>query len=298
MVYISDTTSSEVFSVEEYVDYVRRNVDVRDFESVVESASALRSLANNRKFVLDGYHDELKRCWAGASVNENSPQSIVIASERDYFVRTNIWLPVEERLADFEKSLYSYDLAHDHNFNFVTVGYFGEGYKTDLYTYDYNKVDGYEGEHVDLEAHGRHQLIPGRTMVYEAGRDVHVQRTPAEVSVSLNLMCRNARIEPTQQYIFDVEKSCISRGAGDLTSTRMFLLDLMRAMHDENTIDILQDVAASHRCDRTKAYALRVLRDIRPKDAEYFLTRATSRVAALSMLPLVQGSGSRDYSST
>ena len=222
MVFMKDFECDQTMSVDEYIAFIEENVDVLDIDSLIENSWALRALANNRSFVLDNYHSELKSVWKGDSINENLPQTIIIAQRPDFYIRTNIWLPLEGVGVQtaFQKSLYSYDLAHDHNFNFVTVGYFGPGYETDLFEYDYHRVQGYEGERVDLEERGRHQLVPGRTMVYRAGKDIHIQRTPEELSVSLNLMCRARETRHSQQFIFDVNQKTIARGAGDRCKSR------------------------------------------------------------------------------
>lgn len=284
-------------SLDEFMDFVSAEIDVEDFDSVVEGAWALRALANDRDFVLENYHKELKTYWAGQSDNENLPQSVLLAVSRDFYVRTNIWLPLDDHdpNSGFERSLYSYDMAHDHNFHFVTVGYFGPGYETDLYRYDRSKVEGFEGEFVELENCGREQLTPGRTMVYQAGRDIHTQHAPSEVSVSLNLMCRPRDIAITPQYIFDPKAHQLVKGAGDLVSTRLFLLDLCRHLHDDETVTILADFARSHRCDRTRAHALNILREIRPAEIDNFARSASSTVVRLSERALARGSGTRDH---
>lgn len=298
MVAIIDCNTDKRLSVAEYVDLIESTVDVEDHDSVLESAWALRALANDRDFILDSYHEELKRHWKRDSENIFSPQSVRLGSGTNFFIRSNIWLPLlnENEHSMFERQLYSYDLAHDHNFDFVTVGYFGSGYETDLYEYDYDAVNGYVGEQVDLRPGGRHQLHPGRVMVYRGGRDVHVQRVPAEVSISLNLMCTTRRLKSSQQYLFDVRDSRIVNGAGDLTSMRMFLIDLLRHLNDENTVDLLSEFAVHHKPPRSRALAYKVLRDLAPLEAERLANVIPREVAELSELPLVLGSGSRDYS--
>lgn len=298
MVHILDAELETSLTLAEYVDYVEGNVDSTDIDSLVEHAWALRALANNRTFVLDEYHNELKACWSGTSINENSPQSIILARTGDFLIRSNIWVPVPPSSvhSDFERNYFAYDLAHDHNFSFVSVGYFGPGYETDLFEYDYASVQGYEGEHVDLVELGRHQLRAGRVMVYRSGKDVHVQFPPEEVSVSLNLMCRAEDTRTAQQYIFDVKNKTITRGAGDVASTRLFLVDIFRTLHDDNTVDLLHQVVSRHRCTRTQAFALNVLSEICPGEMEHFLSSAKSEAIKLSTLPLVYGSGGREYS--
>lgn len=161
--------------------------------------------------------------------------------------------------------------------------------------YDRNLVQGFEGELVEIDECGREQLSPGRTMVYEAGRDIHIQREPTTVSVSLNLMCRPARMQDTPQYIFDVDRRRIARGAGDLVSTRLLFLEFFRHLNNEDTVDILADVVAQHRCSRTRAHALNVLLDLKPSDGDFFRRFATPEIVALSARSLARGSGTRDH---
>lgn len=297
MVAFIETDPSRKLSLGDYLALTEREVVSNDFSSVAESAWALRALANDRNFVLDKYHEELKRHWEGTSENENLPQSIVFAKTKDFYVRSNIWLPIQASgvQKEFQQALYSYEMPHDHNFHFVTVGYFGPGYQTNLYRYDRDKVQGYEGEAVDIEECGMEQLTPGRTMVYEAGRDIHTQREPEAVSVSLNLMCRPTHMTETPQFIFDVSTGRIAKGAGDLVSTRLLLLEFFRHVHDEDTVQLLADIAVDHRCVRTRAHALNILRDVRPDEGDFFEAKATLDAIALSKRTLAFGSGTRDH---
>ncbi|WP_267397246.1 MULTISPECIES: hypothetical protein [unclassified Sphingomonas] len=299
MVSIQDAVVNDALTLAEFIEHVETKVDVDDYDSVVENAWALRALANDRDFVLRGYHEELKRHWQAEAANVQSSQTTRLGAGKGFYVRSNVWLPIAEGAhAAFERQLYSYDLAHDHNFDFVTVGYFGSGYDTDLYSYDYDAVDGFVGEHVDLEDHGTHKLHPGRVMVYRGGRDIHVQRTPPDVSVSLNLLCTSRRMHKTQQYLFDVTNRTIVNGAGDLCSMRMFVLEILRHVNDQNTIDVLSNFAEKHPSDRSRAYALNVLRDLDADEADRLSCRLPTDVVRLSAKTLVNGAGSRDYSRT
>jgi hypothetical protein len=196
-----------------------------------------------------------------------------IIRAQTFFVRANIWLP---KLADevhqkSEQTLYAYELPHDHNFHFVTVGYYGDGYRTDLYSYDIDKVTGYLGEHIEIESLGPKTLGPGDIMVYKANADIHVQYQPDSLSVSLNMIpLSNPHIFESPQFVFDVENKTICAGVSDQVSSRIFLLDFFRHMHNENTISLLGDVMVKHECPRTRGAALSVIHDIAPNDGDYF----------------------------
>lgn len=292
MVYTLDLDTNSVMELDEYVEFVEQNVDVRDLDSIVAGAPALRALANNRTFLLDLYHDQLTAYWADPTDGRALPQSIVPARRENFYVRANIWLPITgyDEKTEWERNLYSYDVAHDHNYHFATVGYYGPGYETDIFEYDYDKVLGYEGEQVELTPLGRYQLTPGRVMVYRAGKDIHIQHPPRDVSVSLNLMCRADDTNSPQQYLFDVRRSVLLRGAGDVVSMRLFLLDTTKYIHNDETVGILSDFAEKHICARTRGYALTILDQLDPQQGERLRSKVSPETLRYHGLPLVNGS--------
>lgn len=103
-----------------------------------------------------------------------------------------------------------YGLPHDHNFNFLSYGYFGPGYLSDDYDYDGGSVRGTPGEAAGLVAMGRRQLSPGALVLYRARRDVHCQLPPPALSVSLNLMAFDPAQPWIDQYRFDLASGTIA----------------------------------------------------------------------------------------
>ena len=57
-----EADTQDVVTLEEYVDYIVRQVDVDDEASILASAPKLRALANNRRMVGDYLTEEL-RTW-------------------------------------------------------------------------------------------------------------------------------------------------------------------------------------------------------------------------------------------
>lgn len=216
-------------------------------------------------------------------------------SKGGFFVRANIWLPIQagKRTEQFEKRLYAYDLPHDHNFSFLTVGYFGPGYVTDIYQYDHSRCVGYLDEPVELEHQGRYQLIPGRIIEFRSGRDVHIQYVPESVSVSLNLLCRNPKSDWQQQYIFNLERSTVAGGAGDVLSNRLFVVEAAGAFGNAETISILSDLVDGFPCAKTKAIAVQAIARISPDEGERVLSCAPLGVRELSLLKIITGNYAR-----
>ncbi|MBT2543060.1 hypothetical protein J7E99_20695 [Streptomyces sp. ISL-44] len=87
---------------------------------------------------------------------------LLLGSGTDYMVRANIWLPPTGMDPRQEQVLHSYELAHDHPFSFLTVGYFGPGYETTIWEYNPDTLTGQPGEQVELELLEHTDLPPGQ----------------------------------------------------------------------------------------------------------------------------------------
>jgi hypothetical protein len=267
MVHVIDRPEARKLSLPEYVDYIRENMDPRSVESILEHAWALRALANDRDFLLEEILRYGHAVADGLSDPGKGGATIVLAEQEAFYVRANIWLPDGERGSEEQLSFYSYDLPHDHNFTFLTVGYMGSGYRTELYRYDYDLLDGVPGEPSQARACGIDHLTPGKMMLYEAGKDIHIQFPPATPSVSLNLIIRPVLGRDTQQYIFSRDASRIVGGSTDTVTNRLSMLEFCIDHHDESTIRQVEEIARGNACFRTQAYALSVLRRIAPDRA-------------------------------
>jgi len=255
----------------------------------------LRALANNRDFLLDFYFRELKALYDQKSGNLLTPQSVTLARTPDFFVRSNIWLPpnTNTEIQKSEQKIYAYNLPHDHNFDFVTVGYYGEGYETDLFQYDIESVTGYIGEPVEMMDCGRERLTPGRIMIYKANTDIHIQYEPSRISVSLNLVPILESLFSRPQFVFDPVKREISAGVSDQVGSRVFLLDFCRHMHDDNTVDLLETIMTEHPCSRTRGQCLNVLEDIMPDEKDRLRSKAPPSTMKFNRSDLVHAGYAR-----
>jgi hypothetical protein len=234
--------------------------DPGDEESFAAAAPLLKRLANNRDFLAELAVDELKdRCTRQSLENRYSSQVIMLhrASEK-FFIRANFWPSERDSvLRTSGTSPFFYHVPHDHNFSFLTVGYFGPGYWSEYYEYDYESVVGLPGEKVDLRFVERARLEPGKVMLYRAHRDIHDQLPADDLSVSINIMEASNRLPFLSQYRFDVKKCEV---AGILTRTSSEALLALAAQHEgSNARDLVESFAADHPCDRIRFTALREL---------------------------------------
>ena len=186
-----------------------------DAESLNHAALQLRRLGNNQTFLGDMLIDELKRQQRDDS-GENSygPQVIMLrpAGKGNFFIRANIWPSEDEHaMRASGGGAFVYSQPHDHNFNFLTVGYFGPGYWSNYYEYDYEDAIGYRDEPVALRFIERSRLEQGKIMLYRAHVDVHDQAPADALSISINIMHTTGAQAWLDQYSFDLENQRIGR---------------------------------------------------------------------------------------
>ena len=175
-------STSNAISIGEYLEHVRSKVNLRDEDSLAASAPMLRALANDRELVVRELNRRIENFLADGAIP--SAQSLALGGGDDFYVRANIWPAIADMASGRAyQDQFAYNLAHDHNFTFMTVNYLGPGYETEIYEYDFDKVEGYIGEAVDLRFLEKIRFGTGIVMLYRASRDVHVQYAPTELTM-------------------------------------------------------------------------------------------------------------------
>jgi hypothetical protein len=276
MVVKLDKPVHTVMELSEYKEFVEANVDVLDYDCICETAWALKALANNRRFFGDEINRSLVAFMDGRPFKGHTSNSVVFYNCRDYGIRANIWLPLNEdpirRL--HEATFYGYSGYHDHNFHLVTAGYFGPGYDSDLYEYDRGELKGDPGDVVDLTYKGRIRLAVGDVITYKAFHDIHAQEPPSDVSVSLNLRVHPPELEKRRLFFFDVEAGTVMSPVSNGDERFANYVRMARYLFDENTIEPLLTLAKCHPADAVRRTALEELVALRPNDRNYFATQA------------------------
>ncbi|QZH75344.1 MAG: transposase [Erythrobacter sp.] len=226
-------------------------------ESLLGAAHWLRRLGNNRDFLGDMLLDELKRgVKAAEDASDYGPQVIMLSTlGSEFYMRANFWPSVDEHMFRASgRGAFSYELPHDHDFDFLTLGYFGPGYASDYWEYDYERVAGAIGEAAGLQFVERSTLTPGKLMHYRAHLDVHSQLPPESLSVSLNVMHAGGAQGWLDQYRFDVEKNEIA-GVISPGGSETFLRVAV-GLGGEEARDLAHHFAGSHPSDRMRLTAL------------------------------------------
>ena len=111
-------------------------VDLDDEASLAHAALLLAGLARNRDFLADHIVAELKSSFADQlELSRYSAQVFLLhRSSRGHFLRANLWpAATDAAYAASGPAAFAYGLPHDHNFSFLTTGYWGPGYVSDDY---------------------------------------------------------------------------------------------------------------------------------------------------------------------
>jgi hypothetical protein len=229
----------------------------RDEASLRHAARWLRRLGNDRHFLADLLLDELKqRHRQDDAATAYGPQVLMLSPlGGEFFLRANIWPSAHEHMVRASGvGTFAYGLPHDHNFDFLTLGYFGPGYWSDYWEYDYECVAGAVGEPAGLRFVERSRLEPGKLLHYRAHRDVHSQHPPEALSVSLNLMHAGGAHGWLDQYRFDVDRNeiagVLSSGASDV------FLRIAVGLGAAEALDLADRFAHTHPSDRMRLVAL------------------------------------------
>jgi hypothetical protein len=262
--------TSEIISFKELTDFVTETLDPDDVDTLAACTEKLQMLSNNESFITEIIHEELSDTKLFQANNTHSAQSLMLFKHPKYYMRLNIWPPSSERedIRQWQDQLYFYLRAHDHNFNFLTVGYYGSGYGTELWEYDSESVVGYAGESVDLTFLEKTRLPKGKAMLYRASKDIHSQFPPEDYSVSINILPTTLNIVRKEQFYFDLDNKTIVGTAANNGTGRYLMLNLAAKFGNGKTVNLLQDLAHTHEIPyvRLKAFdALSVLTNDRTR---------------------------------
>lgn len=256
--------ASEVGEVVEGL--LAQGFDPQDPASVDAAAGWLRRLGGNADFLAEHLVAEIHD-GSHEAASSYGPQVVMLSRPAgNFFLRANIWPSrAEHSFRASGAGSFVYELPHDHNFDFLTLGYFGPGYESDYWEYDYAAVDGWAGEPVALDFKGRQRLEPGTIMHYRAHRDIHSQLPPETLSVSINIMHMASEQAWRDQYRFEPDSSTVG---GILTDTGSEVaLALACAMGCAEGLDLAERFGMGHPSDRMRLAAFDALADQGDADA-------------------------------
>ncbi|MDT8759781.1 transposase [Sphingomonas psychrotolerans] len=230
--------------------------DARDADSLAAAAELLLALSNDKAFLADLILDELTNDMSGQRDNFYGPTVLKLGHPTETTVmRANIWAAATDE--DYRRSpnAFIYGVPHDHNFNFLTVGYWGPGYKSRYYEFDYEDVEGYTGEALKLREVSFKSLEPDSVMLYRAHHDIHSQLPPDKLSISVNIMDSAPQHHYKDQYMFNGDAERIAVVLSSRCSPTLF--EVAASFGDPEIQEALVFISKRHQSDYTRACALR-----------------------------------------
>jgi hypothetical protein len=247
-------------------------------------------LSNNSTFLTERVNQELADLANFQKANDYSAQTLQLGRGRNCFVRANMWFPRSGKTDDveWENSLFAYELPHDHNFSFLTVGHYGPGYATSIYEYDPESVVGYPGEQVAISFLEHTTLPAGKVMFYRASKDIHSQEEPFGFSISLNLMVNSPELAMRNQYWFDLTNGTIKSCIQNAGSARLMVCRMAAYLHNGQTADLLDQISQKYFHPATRGMAYQALATIHAGDSEHIWQKALRDTAPLVRYRAVQ----------
>lgn len=262
---VLEVAPADPCSVAECVDALKHSgFDPRDEESLQHGARLLRRLGADRSFLGDMLVAELAaRHGEDDGVNFYGPQVVMLHAPDggDFFMRANLWPSEDEYMMRASGGAsFVYGFPHDHNFDFLTLGYFGPGYWSEYYEYEYEDVVGWQGEPVALRFIEKSALHEGKIMHYRAHRDVHAQLPADALSVSINIMHSGGSLGWMDQYNFDVENSRVGRIVSPGSSEAF--LRVAVGLGTPEALDLAEMFGTRHPSDRMRLASWRALASV------------------------------------
>ena len=230
--------SHEVLDEISYGDFISEldgmGADFFDVKNIKKTAALMNRLFYNREF-LSNHLNNILDDVVPVKGNLYTSQVFMLEKNDRYAIRAPLWLPAR---GDYGEEVFVYGMPHDHNFNILTMGYLGSGYKTKIWQYDSELVGGVVGERVNMSGEMEFTLSEGKLLFMEMNKDIHVQYPPAELSVSINIM--QIKNVSKFQYLFDVVGKKIVRKVNEDTATSLF--KMAQIIGNEDTANLLERI--------------------------------------------------------
>lgn len=257
------TETTDSIGIDELVEHlIEQKIQPSEEASLASVSPMLARLARNRTFLAEAICNELKDYRHLQSSNSYSAQVFMLTpprlSRQSFFIRACFWPSLSDHAVRTSGTApFFYHHPHDHNFNFLTVGYHGPGYGSEYYEYEYDQCKGVRGEDVNLKFIENSCLNEGRILLYRAFTDIHNQLPADSFSVSINIMENSIRASVMDQYAFDLKARKISGLLNRSSATSLF--NVAAALDDTQNDDVLRTIATRHPIDRVRLAAIEAL---------------------------------------
>ncbi|MDI9358435.1 MAG: hypothetical protein QM528_05775 [Phycisphaerales bacterium] len=266
-----DTT--EQISLKDFIAYCDATIKSNEMDTLLACSKHLKMLSNNKTFLVAYLKTEIENNIESFQRNNlSNAQTLLLHLNAHYFLRVLLWHDTKtERGKKDWREVGVDDIIlghHDHDTSFMTVGYMGSGYETDIWEYDCHKTAGYIGEKVEMKFLEKTSLQNGKIMVYRAGRDIHTQYPPQEFSLTINLVLKSNHKFNYAAPMFDVQKREISQISINnyMINSLRYLMNIASLLKAEKLINILEQLSTVHPSHLIRLASLKLLVKMQPNN--------------------------------
>jgi hypothetical protein len=158
-------------------------------------------------------------------------------------LRLSLWRP-NNFLSTFETlngKPYSYDLAHDHDFDLLSVAAFGPGYLTTVYRNDAGDQPLEIGAAPRARRLGDFKMSPGSVIYYEQNYDIHAQHPPESLSMTINMIWMDRKKPKRGQYYYDQDCQTVVELADNRSTRLLSVVRLLVAYGARDRYDLVRE---------------------------------------------------------
>jgi hypothetical protein len=235
----SSRFSQDALGINDAIEEIKARTQDNEPESLLDAAPFLYALGRNRSFLVEAL---LGQTNCGTDLGLQNTSLILYHDARLVF-RANFWFPRDSFPAAYawRVNTLGYLIPHNHDFDFLTLGYWGPGYSTSIY--ECNLEAGKfvsAGDSIDLVFVENTTLPEGKLMFYRAIQDIHLQDHPPAFSISLNVALLPSH-QRSGQHLFDIENKCV-RSVLDHSGSQILACKLAGILRDETLLTNLDEI--------------------------------------------------------
>ena len=246
-------------SLHEFLDHLETTFDLEEADSLIGVAPHFRSLANDPDLIAYHFNAEIQYVLNAKNEPRRVSSPFVIASAPNYCLQAKIWMPDGQADALHPASGLAAGVrhAHNHNFNVITIGYFGPGHIADLYVFSPKESGGEIGDRVDLRFSERVRIQKNCAVICRETVDAHAHVAPEALSISMSLSVFSESRQIADRFVFDPQASTLC-GYVDTADVyrRASVVRLAGEVGNEQTLDLFDALLRRSPSHRVREAAL------------------------------------------
>ena len=259
MAIVLKLENEDRLSLLEFVDHLETTFDLDEADSLIGVAPYFRALANDPDLIAYHFNAEIQRVLDAKEEPHYVSAPLDLANAPHYSLQAKIWMPdtLSDALRPPSGQSQNIRRAHNHNFNVMTIGYFGPGNIADLYAFNAKEDRAEIDDRVDLRFIQRVRIQKECAVICREGIDAHAHIAPEALSISMSLSIFSERTQLTDRLVFDPQTSTI---CGYVDSADIYLrasvVRLAGEVGNEQTLELFDALLRRSPCRRVRAAAL------------------------------------------